>query len=526
MASTELELKLRLDPRDRRRLRPEITSEDHAAAEPIVRELSDARRRRLRSIYFDTPDLRLHRRGVSLRARRVDGAWIQCVKLGKAAKRGVSARTEVEHAVRRPEPDVAGLEDRGIRRKITKAAGDNPLVPVFETTVWRTSRAFTTPDGAQVELCCDRGEVTAGDATAPINEVELELKAGAPHALLTVAEALFADRALEFGAASKADCGAALVRGAPDAPAPDPSFGQKPTLQRGMRVAEALTAIGAAAGAQILDNWPVVLGSDAPEGPHQLRVGLRRLRSALRLLGRASGSANLSRLEAAARDLGRVVGELRDADVLADMIKTPQDGKPRDAESAKSAKVLVAALDAHRMAAKAEVRAALGGAAWTRFRLNCALFDLAIARAGSSPNDALDRKTRPAARAALGKAWKKVDRWGQRLDALTIPERHEMRKSLKTLRYGAEFFASLFPGEAAEAFVLRLKKLQNVFGYLNDVALMERLSEIAAEQGALTPATAAEIERLRVLHEARADAAWKKARKRWRALERAEKFWL
>ena len=72
----------------------------------------------------------------------------------------------------------------------------------------------------------------------------------------------------------------------------------------------------ATASAQIAANMAVVADSAALEGPHQLRVGLRRLRTAFAVFGPSLGEASMKPLSEAAQRLGQVVGELRDADVL------------------------------------------------------------------------------------------------------------------------------------------------------------------------------------------------------------------
>src|SRR5262245_2794501 len=67
---------------------------------------------------------------------------------------------------------------------------------------------------------------------------------------------------------------------------------------------------------QIAANKAVVQGLADPEGPHQLRVGLRRLRSAIAALSIVVDSPEMTRLGQEARWLGREVGKLRDIEVV------------------------------------------------------------------------------------------------------------------------------------------------------------------------------------------------------------------
>ena len=71
---------------------------------------------------------------------------------------------------------------------------------------------------------------------------------------------------------------------------------------------------------------------------------------------------------------------------------------------------------------------------------------------------------------ALNKRWKKVGKRARGLATLDAEQRHELRKELKTLRYAVEFFSSLYPAKHVDPFLKRLKKLQTVFGDLNDAA--------------------------------------------------------
>lgn len=512
MTGSELELKVSLPPGEMQTI--------GAAAKRLA--AGPSTRRQLRSIYFDTDDFRLHERRIAVRVRRVEGRWVQTIKIGQGLKHGLSNPREIEHDVDGPEPDLAQL-DKAIRRAVERAAGGTPLRAVFETVFWRTALNLETESGGVIEAAFDRGQIIAGEASEPVNEIELELKSGPPHALLSVAETLFDGRPTPFSTGSKASRGVALARGEAAAAPAAPATGRKPTLRRGQTAAEALAAVGAAAAEQALDNWRAVLATDEPEGPHQLRVGLRRLRTALRMFEPVFDSPELDALARDAKALGQVVGALRDADVLMVDIIAPVAARQSAVEGIPALK---AAVDSHRVGARRALRESLEDPGWSRFRLNCAMFDLAAARVLATANAATARrKARPIARLALENAWRKARRKARDLDSLTTEERHDLRKALKTLRYSAEFCAALYPGSDSGDFIKRLKKLQTVFGYLNDVAAAESLPAIAADQGATDAAVASAIGAVLAWHQARADAAWKSALKRWSELENAPRFW-
>ena len=124
----------------------------------------------------------------------------------------------------------------------------------------------------------------------------------------------------------------------------------------------------------------------------------------------------------------------------------------------------------------------------------------------------------------LHKRWKKTAKLGRGIESLEGEEQHNMRKSLKKLRYMAEFLAPLYPKNKVGTFVRRLKKLQDVFGYVNDVHMAAGLRDIAkAHSGEPAPLIAAGI--VLAHHEAEAAEVWLRAPKAWHRLKASGPFW-
>jgi triphosphatase len=477
--------------------------------------------RTLRSVYFDTPDQRLRARGLSLRVRRVGRRWLQTVKADAEVRTGLSNPIEIEGEVHGNEPELGSVRDRAMRKQIKKALDGSALVPMFETVVRRTTQRLRVGVNGEIELALDEGLVRSPAASSEIREAELELKSGPVDALLTVAEALFADEPIRLAEKSKADRGYELVLGRPAA-ALKPLLATQPDLEPTHSCADALQVILSGVAEQVLHNWQVVAQVDDPEGPHQLRIGLRRLRSALRVFRPVADSDSLRELDAKARELGRVVGALRDADVLIDQVvrsaMASNDGEPG---FAKLREVLVS----DRNAKRDQVRAALGSPGWSSFQLRLALLSK-VADWSDAPNHdlALERPVQQFARKALKRRWRKVARRAERLDKLTIEERHQMRKSLKTLRYAVEFFQPIYPSKAGRCFLRELKGLQEIFGYLNDVAMAKKLMDLSSNRAADGDLQRA-VGYVLGWHTARANDAWAVARARWQRLETAPRFW-
>lgn len=147
----------------------------------------------------------------------------------------------------------------------------------------------------------------------------------------------------------------------------------------------------------------------------------------------------------------------------------------------------------------------------------------------ASAVDAVSAGDRPLAEfasAALDKRWKAVARLAARIEELTLEERHDLRKELKKLRYTVEFFRPAFAAKKVKPFLSRLKTLQDVFGYLNDVVMAGRLADIAMSGQKKQPAaTLLAAGFVMGWHEARAEHAWESARALWDETRRVRKFW-
>jgi len=408
----ELELKLELTPGDLQRVKGHPALRGLAVGEPTTRTL--------RSIYFDTPDHRLRAAGISLRARWDGAGWLQTVKSGTVVTNGVSQPVEIETTVPEPKPDLGAISDNHLRRRIARLTRGSLLEAAFETIVTRTARQLHT-NSSDLELALDEGVVRTSTAKSALCEAELELKAGTAEALLTIATELFADVPTRLAEISKAERGYDLLLGHTQQ-TPRPRHADDVELPDDATCGEALVQFVESAGRQIVANRQV-LETDDPEGAHQLRVGLRRLRSALRAFRSIHDTTATRALNERARVVARAVGELRDADVLLETLYPEVAAKLTGHPGLEP---LRSALRDHRRDKRELARAALADQQWSTLQLSFALWPRAIA------DDArLDQPLAGFAGKALAKAWKPVATKGKRLDGLDRDERHELRKSLR-----------------------------------------------------------------------------------------------
>jgi len=507
VSGKELELKLELTPQELRRVGANPALEGLTVGKPVTSTL--------RSIYFDTPDHRLRAQGISLRLRSIGDQWVQTIKAGLSLKNGISNPDELEAVVGQPEPDLGVIDDRRVRRTIERAVKTSALEPQFETVITRTTRKLHSDKG-DLELALDEGVVRAGAAEDKLCEAELELKAGSPECLLETAAVLFSSEPIRLAESTKAERGYNLALGR-QSRSIAPQRARHPALSGGETCAQALALFVDSAAVQIELNRRAVLETDDPEAAHQLRVGLRRLRSALRAFRPLHDSPATRELQQYAREVGQSVGDLRNADVFIESVYAPVAGTMKGVPGFNE---LRTALLSHRAAKRTTAREALSGEQWSRLLLYLALWPQTV-----KDNGRLRAPVHAFAAASLNKSWKKIAKQGANLDKLSLEQRHELRKALKGLRYTSEFFGSLYAARKVERFVKDLKRLQDVFGYINDVLTAKALNAICDERCADNSAAQRAAGYVLGWHAVKAEHAWEDVAKVWGRLEAHQRFW-
>ncbi|MCX7891653.1 MAG: CHAD domain-containing protein [Burkholderiales bacterium] len=473
----ETELKLHIAPRDGRRLLR------HPAVVALKR--GRARRQRFVATYFDTPALELSRAGVAFRVRQEGARWVQTVKAGNVGAGGLHRREEFEWPLPADRPDFALVETTPLAKLFAKPGLQARLAPVFVTDFVRTAATLAFADGAVAELAVDAGEIRAGSQREPISEAEIELKSGSAANAFTLALAVCDDLPVRLGLASKAERGYALAAGA----APRPRKAAPVALERELPAGQALARIAWAAIAQMQANEGGTVRGEDPEYLHQLRVGLRRLRSIL-ALARAplAASIHASLLEDL-RALQRALNPARDWDVFATETLPPIVAAFPEVSGLKGIRVRAGQLRRAHDRAAAEVVAAPDFQKLL-LRLGLALTDGTL-EARDATTAWLGGPARAYAAQILEARYRKVRKRGKRLATATPQERHATRIAAKKLRYAAEFFAPLFAEKRARRFAGALAELQDVLGALNDAAVTARLLDELATAGRTPPDTAA-----------------------------------
>src|SRR5262245_1940256 len=510
----EIELKLEIRPEDVPRL---LRSQE-------LRELAAGRgqTRSLHSTYFDTPDLDLARAGMALRVRRDGRRRVQTLK-ARGPQRGAHFdRIEYEAPTSLEEPDLGLVPDPELRAQVEAALAGAPLGPVIETRIRRTRRLLQR-NGTSLELAVDVGEVRTAGESQPLCELELELREGEPAALYEVALALLDVVPLEISTVSKAELGYACLTGTP----PAPRRAGSPEVAPDAPLDDVIAGTLESCLAHVLGNLaPARLGRDV-EGVHQMRVGVRRLRSVLRLFRPAIPPDALRPLEGELRWLGRELGSVRDLDVFVVELVDPLFAqRPGD----KGLERLREAALAQRTVRQEQLRRSLASPRLTRAVLGLGRF---VARRGwrDQPLDAASARifapARPFATGLLDLRDRKVHRLGDRIEELSLADLHRLRIQIKRLRYAVELLGGLFPGRRRERYLEHLPELQDQLGRLADLAtaqgllagLLERIDPDAR------PACARAAGFIEGFASADVARATRRLGRAWRRFAHARPFW-
>jgi len=225
--------------------------------------------------------------------------------------------------------------------------------------------------------------------------------------------------------------------------------------------------------------------SEGTEAVHQMRVAVRRARSAVSIFRTAVTDGALDAVGDRLKDLGARLGPTRDWDVFTDeTIPALREALPDDERLAR----LGVAASRRRLACRKALADYLGGPAFRLLGIELAWFaSAAISDAPPVVSEiaATDPPTLVAfAGPVLQHRWKKLVSLGKRIEELDVPALHGVRLRAKRARYATEMFSTLHQGKAANRFIRRLTVLQQRLGVLNDGAVATHLlAELGGPSG-------------------------------------------
>jgi inorganic triphosphatase YgiF len=460
MPDTELELKLQVRSEDLPRLR---RAPLFGAGRGVTRTVD--------SVYFDTVDLQLFHWNTTLRVCKQGRHYVQTVKTAAAHIGGAARRGEWESALSSNEPDIAAIAEGTGNDQIGRLA-QGQMRPVFASHIRRTIRRVGDVGNAShavIEVAFDEGEIrTPAGAALPVSGAEL--KGADPRALYDLALALSEIAPLRIEYRSMPERGYALVD-ASRAPTTAP-----PTkLAPDMTVEGALDAIVRQCLHDLAANEDIILHVEDAAALHQMRVALRRLRSALSLFRRMLPAAQYGFFIGEIKWLAGALSAAREWDVfVGELVGPVRSYFPQDA----SLLVLERAAGARRVLAYETARAAIASPRYTilLLKIGAWLEGRDWRQQPISEHSALlFEPVLELADRLLAQRRKRVLKRGAHFADQAPARRHELRIALKKLRYATEFFRSLYDKKSVRRYLRQLTGLQSALGHINDFAAANRL---------------------------------------------------
>jgi CHAD domain-containing protein len=454
--------------------------------------------RRLRTTYYDTPDLRLARWGASLRYRPGEG-WTVKLPEGQNGVLLVRAEHVFSGDGRKPPAEALAL----IRPFVRTAS----LSPSVRMRTLRRPVELREPAGSRLgELVDDEVQVLDGRRVqSRFRELEVELDADADTDLLDQV----LDQLLQAGAQAaeptpkylRALGGRERVLG--------PEVVQ-PEVDADASVEELLRHDLATSTLRLFRHEAGVRTGEDPEAVHQARVATRRIRSTLRTFSKLLDEEWTDRLRDDLKWLADLLGEVRDTDVLLERFEDHLAALPAD--DAKAGRRLVARLADQRDQAR---RRLLGAMAQEKYAV--LLDDLVAAAAAPALLPGADRPAVEVMPPLVTKPWKRLRKEVRKAgDDPPDEALHQIRIRAKRARYAAEAVEPVF-GTPAEDFADAIADLQDVLGDHQDAVVGEGWLREAAASSRRDVALVAGL----LIAAERASAA--DTRERWPAVWKAAK---
>jgi CHAD domain-containing protein len=251
-------------------------------------------------------------------------------------------------------------------------------------------------------------------------------------------------------------------------------------MQPTMHMADACRLIWRQQLSQLLLTEAGVRYSSDTEYVHDMRVAVRRIRTALRLFGRYFRGKSIRHFRRTLRATGRRLGAVRDLDVALAKLATFQQDEKAGAQTDFSP--VAAAWQSERDEAFAELLAWFDSDRYAKFLAKFARFCATPGKGAREflcgPHEAPQpHQVRHVIPSMLMKQFERVRTFellfeaGRPIPAETL---HQLRIQCKFLRYNLEFAQPLL-GPSGAHLIGALKKVQEELGDLNDAAVSQRM---------------------------------------------------
>lgn len=417
--------------------------------------------------YYDTADNILAQSGMALRIRKEGDTWVQTLKsngdgmASRGEQNNILDETQVNEAIKADAlyPDLSVYEDLGIEKMILSSSEEDiseKLNRLYITDIERTTRLIRGDNGL-VEMAYDEGTVIHGEdsqITKPILELEFELIEGDVSFLFDVAKTWAKRYNLCLSTVTKAERGGLMLAGKEHAEATKANL-KKLDLDKKMSQPQFMRAIVHNCMLQILPNISAIAaGSTDGNHVHQLRVGIRRLRTALKFFSDFSSQLNPEWGPILKQTFG-LLGEYRDHELL--QIRTQPMLESKDAPFVD--------WSTERQSIKIKPIDALRAPDFQITLLELIEYTMSPAKKDKPLNKGNAKQQTVK---ILESLYKKISKASEQFASLNIEAQHDVRKRLKSLRYISEFVSPMYKKKKANAFLKYLEPAQELLGEYND----------------------------------------------------------
>jgi len=425
--------------------------------------------KRLRAKYFDTDDRLLARSNIALRLRKEGHVWYQTLKVAPQAAAVIRHEDTVRLVT---PPGTAPVMDTSRHSssdqwtkidKLLRHDAAHELKTLYETDLKRLSVDLRTRRGL-INYAIDTGSIstiekeidplltalghTVEPLKLPVTEIELELVSGSNMALIEAGTRLVRDYGVWLDVRTKSMRGDSLAKAKLIMA---PAKAQSVKISDGLSLEEFFETVRKECVRHALVNASQLASEEGylAEHIHQLRVALRRLRTALKLFSRVH-NFEVQTWSDQAKFLAAQLGKNRDIDAMSESIWP---------ELRKINAPLVEFSGQEGIQSPALIIREGKIQTW---------FLELIGRDLQSP----EKNTQSHWSAILPviiKWQKKCAKRAKNFSSLTVEERHELRKKMKRLRYSLEFIEGECKSAKFRHFSKVLARAQNELGTYNDL---------------------------------------------------------
>ena len=428
------------------------------------------RRQHLQAAYIDTPHFLLTQAGIAFRLRKEGRKWIQTLKVSTN-----NPLERLEHnivleatgnAIPKWDLDLHHHDKSGqlLKKRLPKLKADD-LQICYQTDIWRRRAVIKTPQG-ELEYALDRGSIYSlipGSSTStPVQELEIELKEGDSHEVLNHVQKIIKRYGAFIDTRSKSERGYLLASGLEFSP---PARAKFISLKGVGDNREIISRLINSCMQQVLANQSVLNTEfkHYPEYLHQLRVGLRRLKTLLKYLEAGNTCIGDEWIAVFKRVFG-ALGQYRDNDYVSHILNPTllslggPEIKLDDIAELPSPSCITGNKEFQLLLVK--------------------LMSLGLAQAtpiGAPVEDGSAKEGKAIFKKKIAKMlnsrFRFISNQAPKFASLQDEEIHSMRKKMKFMRYSLEFFRDYCIKKAYPKFLKALTVTLDYFGLFNDICV-------------------------------------------------------